>query len=74
MGLYESKPLKVSHDPAKFGGDKHCGRGDIMILICHVISQDHVTLGSCDFMGRSPLRNVTNLYNLVAITTMVVEI
>ena len=27
-----------------------------MALACHVISQDHMTKASCDFMGRSPLR------------------
>ena len=26
-------------------GDKHCGSGDKTILVCHVISQDHVTKG-----------------------------
>ena len=31
--------------PAKFGGDSHCGSGDIMILVCYVILQDHVIKG-----------------------------
>ena len=44
----------VNHTPAKFDGCKHRGRGDIMILVCHVISQDHVTKGSNSIMGRSP--------------------
>ena len=26
-----------------------------MVLVCHVISQDHMIKGSCDFMGGSPL-------------------
>ena len=30
--------------------------GNIMVLVCHVISQDPVIEGSCDFMGRSPSR------------------
>ena len=30
--------------------------GDIMILVCHVTSQDHVIKESCDFIGRSPSR------------------
>ena len=27
-----------------------------MVLVCHVISQDHVIKGLCDFMGRAPSR------------------
>ena len=41
--------LTVFHHPAKFGGHWHYGRGDVIILICHLIlqyhlSEDHVTL------------------------------
>ena len=39
----------VTPNFAKFGGLRHCGSGDIMVLGCHVISQNHVTLGLCDF-------------------------
>ena len=46
--------LNVCHHPIKFGGHKHCGSEDITALLCHVISQDHVIKGSCDFMCRSP--------------------
>ena len=35
--LYRREPIKVSYHPAKFGGHRHCGSGDIMILVCHVI-------------------------------------
>ena len=28
----------------------------IIILVCHVVLQDHVIKGSFDFMGRSPSR------------------
>ena len=55
MGLNEKEPLKVSHHPVKFGGHWHCGSGDTMVLVCHVILQDHVTKGSNNYMGRSPL-------------------
>ena len=34
-------PLKVSYHPAKFGGHIHCGSKDVMVLVCHVISEDH---------------------------------
>ena len=32
----------TSHQLAKFVGHRHCGSGNIMILGCHVILQDHV--------------------------------
>ena len=41
--------MKVRYHPAKFGGQGHCGRGNIMILVCHVILQDDAIKGSCDF-------------------------
>ena len=46
----------ASHHPTKFGGHRHCDGGDIIILVCHVISQDHVMKPSCDFMSKSPSR------------------
>ena len=33
----------VTLTPIKFDGDRHRGIADLMILDCHVISQDHVT-------------------------------
>ena len=30
------------------------GSRDKMLLVCHVISQDHVIKGSCNYIGRSP--------------------
>ena len=44
----------LSYHPAEFGGHRHFVSGDIMILVCHVILQDHVIKGSCDFMSWSP--------------------
>ena len=61
----------ISYHPAKFGGHRHCGSGD-MILV-YVILQDQVIKGSCDFMGRSPSKKVTILPSLVAIGTLLVE-
>ena len=52
--LKEWELLIVCHNPAKFGGHKHCGSRSIMFLVCHVISQDHVIKGLCDFMDKSP--------------------
>ena len=48
--------MKVSDRPAKLGGDRYCDSEDIMILVCHVILEDHITKESCDFMDRSPSR------------------
>ena len=43
----------VSYHLTKLGGYKHCGSGNIMVLICHMTSQDHVIQWLCDFMGGS---------------------
>ena len=48
------EPLKVSHHRVKFDDRKHYGIGDIMVLICHVISKDDAIKASCDIMGRGP--------------------
>ena len=40
-----------AHLPAKFGGDRHCGSGD-MFLVSHLMLHD-VTKRSRDFMGGS---------------------
>ena len=31
--LWVGAPHGLSHDPAKFGGHRHCGSGDIMFLV-----------------------------------------
>ena len=64
----------ASHQFAKFGGHRHCDSENIMILGYHVISQDHIIKGSCDFIGVCQLRYVMILPSLVAIGTVVVEI
>ena len=45
-----------------------------MILVYYVISQEHMIKGSCDFIDRSPSRQVTILPSFAAIDTVVVEI
>ena len=45
-----------------------------MALACHVISQNHLTNGGSNIMGRNFLLQVTNLPSLVAIDTVAVEI
>ena len=55
------EPLKLRHHRAKF-------YGDIMFLVCHVISQDHVIKESSNIMG------ITILPSFLAIDIVVVEI
>ena len=47
---------QVSHDATKFGGHRYCHIGDIMLLVCHVILQDHMIEGLSNFMGKTPSR------------------
>ena len=46
----------VSYHPAKFGGHRLCGSGDIMILVCYMILKNYMIKGLFDFTGRSPSR------------------
>ena len=72
--LYRQEPIEVSYHPAKFGGHRHSGRGDITVFVCHVTLQDHVVKALNLFMIMSPSRKVTIRPRLVAMGTMVVEI
>ena len=74
MRLLGLDSLKVSHQPAKFGGDRHVGSEDIMVLVSLVILEEHVIKGSCDLMCKSPPTKVTIQLSLVALETAVVEI
>ena len=38
----------VCHHLVKFGGHRYCSSRGIMLLLCHVIKQDHVIKGSGD--------------------------
>ena len=42
----------ISYHPAKYDGHEYCGSGDI--IVCHVILQDLMIKGPCDFIGESP--------------------
>ena len=42
----------VIHYPAKFGGHRHCGSGDTMALVYHVILKEHMTKRWNNSMGR----------------------
>ena len=54
MWFYWHKLLKLIQHPVKFGDHRHCGGGDIMVLVCHIISQKHQTKGPQDFKGGTP--------------------
>ena len=60
----------VGDNPVKFGGNRHCGSGRIMVLVCHMILQDNVIKGSYDSVEISSLRHVNNLPCLMAISTV----
>ena len=53
MQLYGWKALTVCDYHVMFGSYLSSGSGDIMNLICFVISQDHLLKGLCDYMGAS---------------------
>ena len=54
--LYGQERIKVGYVPAKFGDHRPSDSGDIMILTCHIISQDHVIKGLYAFTDWSPSR------------------
>ena len=68
------QPIKVSYLSAKCRGHRHSGSGDIMVLVCYMILQNHTIKQSYNFMGRSPSRCATILPSLAAIATLVVEL
>ena len=71
MKLYECELRVVSHDPTKFGS--YNGNEDIMVLVSHVMLQNHITEGSYNFIVGSCSREVTILSSVLAIGTVVVE-
>ena len=59
MSFYGKKSIKVSYHLAQFGGYRHCGSGNIMVLGFYLISQEqmikfHVTLWLRALQGKSP--------------------
>ena len=42
----------VRHRLAEFDRHKHCGRADIMVLVCQAILKEHVIKAPCNLMGR----------------------
>ena len=39
--IFDNELIKLYHHSSKLGAHRRCGSGDIMVLICHVILQDH---------------------------------
>ena len=46
----------VSYHPAKYGCYRHSGRGDIMVFVCSMTLQEHVTKARNNLMISSPSR------------------
>ena len=52
MNLWMEGPyLLINHHLAMFGGHWSSASWDIIYLVCHVISQEHVIEGSCDLLN-----------------------
>ena len=41
LSLSGKELFKVCHHPAKFVDHRHCGSGDTMVVVCHMILQEH---------------------------------
>ena len=54
MEFYEWKPFKVCDKRVKFGDHRHCGSGEIMVLVCEVTLCDLLFKALCDLMGGHP--------------------
>ena len=67
MWLLCWKPLTVSQHLAWFGVHGSSGSIDIIHSICHVISQDYLIEGLCEFIDGSSSRYFTTLTSMVTI-------
>ena len=70
LGAYQGK---LSH-PVIIGGHSRSDRGEIMVLLCHVILQDQVIKALNDVMVWSPSRQFTTPPSLMATDSVIVEI
>lgn len=66
--------MKIVYLLTKFGGHKYFGSGDIMLLVCNLISYDQVFNRSSDFVGGNSSFYVTTLPSLMTIRTALVAI
>ena len=74
MQIYGWELLKVSPHLGKSCEHRHYDSGDIVFLICHVTSCEHMCKGLCDFMGGIPSWKVATFPYFVTIGLMQVEI
>lgn len=59
--------MKASYRLATFGGNRHSGRGDIIVFVCHMTYKDHVIKMYNDYVVRSPSRYVRIIPSLLTI-------
>ena len=74
MQIYRQELLAIRHPPDKFCDHKYYDNEDLMFLICHVTSSEHMFKVLYEFTGGSPLPWVTTWPCLVAIGIVQVEI
>ena len=53
LTLYRQEPIKIPLHHAKFGSNRHSDTEDIVVLVYHVISHDHMIKESPDLINRS---------------------
>ena len=58
----------------KFGGNRDCDNGDIMVLVCNMILQDHMTKESRSIKGMSHSNLAAILPSYLVIDTTIIEI
>ena len=66
--------LTVDQHPNKFRDNSYSNKQDLMFLIYHVMSQNHLLKWSCGFMVGSFLCRVSTMSYLTALNIVVVDI
>lgn len=74
MWLEGWKPRAENQHHVLFGVHGFSGDGDIMYLICHASSHDHLIKGSCRLMGGSSLRYVITVIRIETVSILILEI
>ena len=74
MWVHGYLPGTISHHPAKFGGYMSCRRGDIMFLIWHMTSCDHVIKESHNLILGFVSPHINTLQRLLTIHLLEKEI
>ena len=74
MQIYGWELLKVCHHLGKSREHRHHDSGDLIFLIRHVISCEHMFNGLCEFMGEIPPQRATRFPCLLAIGLLEGEI